>query len=206
MTINRAIIQQMLLNAAHVMEKNADYLSDIDSRFGDGDHGVTIKKIARLIQERVPNWNKESIPVFFNELGMATMEVKGGSAGPLYGTMISGLGALLKEEESELNADGVKRMLQGSLEEMRTITKAKVGDKTMMDALIPAVEAAQNAQGDVLEIWQAAAAAAEEGAKASEQYIAMFGRARSYKEQTIGTPDAGAVSTSLFIRGLAGGI
>jgi dihydroxyacetone kinase-like protein len=196
----------MLINAAKVLEKNADCLSEIDSRFGDGDHGITIKKIAKLIQERVPNWKNESISEFLNDLGMATMEVKGGSAGPLYGTMISGLGVLLKEDESELNADGVKRMLQGSLEEMRIITKAKVGDKTMMDALIPAVEAAQRAQGDVLGIWQAAATAAEEGAKASEQYIAMFGRARSYKEQTIGTPDAGALSTALFIRGLADGI
>ncbi len=206
MTINRAIIQKMLINAAEVLEKNADCLSEIDSRFGDGDHGITIKKIAKLIQERVSSWKNESIPEFLNNLGMATMEVKGGSAGPLYGTMISGLGVLLKEDESELNADGVKRMLQGSLEEMRIITKAKVGDKTMMDALIPAVEAAQKAQGDVLGIWQAAATAAEEGAKASEQYIAMFGRARSYKEQTIGTPDAGALSTALFIRGLADGI
>lgn len=206
MTINRAIIQKMLINAAQVLEENADCLSEIDSRFGDGDHGITIKKIAKLIQERVSSWKNESIPEFLNNLGMATMEVKGGSAGPLYGTMISGLGVLLKEGESELNADGVKRMLQGSLEEMRIITKAKVGDKTMMDALIPAVEAAQKAQGDVLDIWQAAATAAEEGAKASEQYIAMFGRARSYKEQTIGTPDAGALSTALFIRGLADGI
>lgn len=196
----------MLLHAAEVLEQNADELSEIDSRFGDGDHGITIVKIARLIQERVPAWGNESIQTFLDDLGTATMEVKGGSAGPLYGTMIGGLGARLAPDENELDADGAKRMLAGSLEEMQGISSAKVGDKTMMDALIPAVEAAQAAQGDAKSIWEAAATAAEAGAKASEQFISKFGRARSYKEQTIGTPDAGAVSTSLFIRGMAEGI
>ena len=76
----------------------------------------------------------------------------------------------------------------------------------MMDALLPAVEAAQAAEGSPSDILLAAAAAAEAGAVASEQFVSKFGRARSYKEQTIGTPDAGAVSTSLFIRGLAQGL
>ena len=96
--------------------------------------------------------------------------------------------------------------ISGSVEEMEDITTAKVGDKTMMDALIPAVEAAQNAEGDAKAVLNAAAAAAQAGAKASENFVSKFGRARSYKEQTIGTPDAGAVSTSLFITGLAEGI
>ena len=75
----------------------------------------------------------------------------------------------------------------------------------MMDALIPAVEAAQQAAGDIGAVLTAAAEAAEAGAKASEGFVSKFGRARSYKEQTIGTPDAGAVSTALFIRGMAQG-
>lgn len=76
----------------------------------------------------------------------------------------------------------------------------------MMDALIPAVQAAQQTQEDCKAILESAAQAAQEGAKASEQFVSKFGRARSYKEQTIGTPDAGAVSTALFFRGLAQGI
>lgn len=206
MLFNREMVGKMLLHAAEVLEQHADELSEIDSRFGDGDHGITIVKIARLLQERVPAWGEESIQAFLDKLGTAAMEVKGGSAGPLYGTMIGGLGALLGTEENELDADGAKRMLSGSLEEMQGITNAKVGDKTMMDALIPAVEAAQAVQGNAQAVWAAAAAAAEAGAKASEQFISKFGRARSYKEQTIGTPDAGAVSTALFIRGMAEGM
>ena len=76
----------------------------------------------------------------------------------------------------------------------------------MMDALIPAVAAAQEAPDDIIQILKAAAEAAEKGAKDSENYVSKFGRARSYKEQTIGTPDAGAVSTALFFKGLYEGL
>lgn len=206
MILDREALGAMLLQAAKLLEENTQYLSDIDSRFGDGDHGITMGKIAKLIQERVPQWGEDSIKDFLDSLGMAIMEVKGGSAGPLYGTMIGGLGVNLDDDASQVDEAGLKAMFVGCLSEMEDITTAKVGDKTMMDALIPAVQAAQQAQGDCKAILEAAAQAAQEGAKASEQFVSKFGRARSYKEQTIGTPDAGAVSTALFFRGLAQGI
>lgn len=206
MTIDRTGIAAMLTSSANLLAAHTDRLSEIDSRFGDGDHGVTIGKIAKLLLERVLQWDDESIKDFLDDLGMSIMEVKGGSAGPLYGTMISGLAAELEDDETELDANGIKRMFSGCLSEMEDITDAKVGDKTMMDALIPAAEAAKAAQGTPSDILNAAADAAEAGAKASEGFASKYGRARSYKEQTIGTPDAGAVSTALFFRGLAQGI
>lgn len=206
MILDREALGAMLLQAAKLLEENTQYLSDIDSRFGDGDHGITMGKIAKLIQERVPQWGEDSIKDFLDSLGMAIMEVKGGSAGPLYGTMIGGLGVNLDDDASQVDEAGLKAMFAGCLSEMEDITTAKVGDKTMMDALIPAVQAAQQAQGDCKAILEAAAQAAQEGAKASAQFVSKFGRARSYKEQTIGTPDAGAVSTALFFQGLAQGI
>lgn len=206
MNLDRTAVAAMLTSAAQMLAEHTDRLSEIDSRFGDGDHGITIGKIAKLILERVPQWGERDIKDFLDDLGMAIMEVKGGSAGPLYGTLVGGLGAALGAGENELDADGVRRMFSGCLEEMQSITTAKVGDKTMMDALIPAVEAAQTAQGEPKEILLAAAQAGEAGAKASEGFVSKFGRARSYKEQTIGTPDAGAVSTALFLRGLAQGV
>lgn len=206
MILDREALGAMLLQAAKLLEENTQYLSDIDSRFGDGDHGITMGKIAKLIQERVPQWGEDSIKDFLDSLGMAVMEVKGGSAGPLYGTMIGGLGVNLDDDAGQVAEAGLKAMFAGCLSEMEDITTAKVGDKTMMDALIPAVQAAQQAQGDCKAILEAAAQAAQEGAKASEQFVSKFGRARSYKEQTIGTPDAGAVSTALFFQGLAQGI
>ncbi|MBX9035102.1 DAK2 domain-containing protein [Gordonibacter massiliensis (ex Traore et al. 2017)] len=206
--IDRETFGRMLSASARLMLDNADALSDIDSKFGDGDHGITITKIAKLVNERVDAWEDESIKDFLDDLGMAAMAVRGGSAGPLYGTMISGLGADLGDDENELSADSARRMFAGCLVEMQDITNAQVGDKTMMDALIPAVAAAQAVEaspGGAEAVFAAAAEAAANGAKASEGFASKFGRARSYGDATIGTPDAGAVSTSLFFRGLAEG-
>ena len=119
--------------------------------------------------------------------------------------MIGGLAGGIPESGG-IGAGDVKKMLAASLEAMEDITTAKVGDKTMMDALIPAVEAAAQAEGDVPDVLKAAMEAAAQGAKKSEEFVSKFGRAKSYKEQTIGTPDAGAMSTALFFKGLWNGL
>ena len=85
MVLDCRAVAAMLTGAAERLEENADRLSEIDSRFGDGDHGITMRKISRLIREQVPQWGERSISAFLDDLGTAVMEVKGGSAGPLYG-------------------------------------------------------------------------------------------------------------------------
>lgn len=205
MLLSKPEIEKMFHKVAEIWQENKDYLSEIDSRFGDGDHGVTIGKIASLIEKKLAAWEDDDIEEFLEDLGDSTMEIGGGSAGPLYGTLIGGL-------SGPLNGGGaigeglLKEMFTECQSAMEDITNAKVGDKTMMDALIPAVAAAGAAEGDCLAILEAAKEAAARGAKESEQYVSKFGRARSYKEQTIGTPDAGAVSTSLFFAGLCDGL
>lgn len=206
MLLSKPEVVRMFRGVALIWNENKDYLSEIDSRFGDGDHGVTIGKIAGLITRSLDAWDDGDIEKFIQDLGDNTMEIGGGSAGPLYGTMLGGLAEPLSGTGS-IDSTMLKAMFSESLSAMEEITTAKVGDKTMMDALIPAVKAAASSAGDdVMEVLESAAAAAEQGAKASEQYISKFGRARSYKEQTIGTPDAGAVSTALFFRGLCDGL
>ncbi len=202
--IDRDTFKRMLGESARLMLERADELSAIDSRFGDGDHGITVAKIAKVLQEGAAGDDEQPLKNFLDDLGMAAMAVRGGSAGPLYGTMIGGLGVELADDEDAITADAARRMFAGCLAEMRDITAAAVGDKTMMDALVPAVEAAQAcASDDPADVFAAAADAAEAGAAASEGFASKFGRARSYGDATIGTPDAGAVSTSLFLRGLA---
>lgn len=202
MLLKKEELKQMFLGVAEIFKENSAYLSEIDSKFGDGDHGITINKIALLIEKRVREWpDEKSMYDFIDDLGVGTMAINGGSAGPLYGTMIGGLSIPL-DGRDEIDGPMLKAMFTASLSEMRDISTAKVGDKTMMDSLIPAVEAAEQASDEIEDILKAAMEAAAKGSKDSEQYISKFGRARSYKEQTIGTPDAGAVSTALFFEGL----
>ena len=204
MILDREALGAMLLQAAKLLEENTQYLSDIDSRFGDGDHGITMGKIAKLIQERVPQWGEDSIKDFLDSLGMAVMEVKGGSAGPLYGTMIGGLGVNLDDDAGQVDEAGLKAMFAGCLSEMEDITTAKVGDKTMMDALIPAVEAIQACSSDdIKEILEAGAKAALAGAASTVEMKANFGRARNYGERSVGYADSGATSWSCMFESFA---
>ena len=170
-------------------------LTEIDSKFGDADHGITMTKIAAAIEGAVEESQGGILaPV---------MMINGGSAVPLWNTWLDGMQEAAPEGE-EISAGELKEMFRQAYETLFALSKAKVGDKTMMDALIPATEAMQQAGEDEAEIFAAAADAAMAGAEASRNFVSRFGRARSYGEATIGTPDAGAVSMSYFFAGLAG--
>ncbi|MDR3230727.1 MAG: dihydroxyacetone kinase subunit L [Synergistaceae bacterium] len=194
----------MFRSVALLWQNNTARLGEIDSRFGDGDHGVTIGKMAALILSRLDEWRDESIRSFIENLGSGFMEIGGGSAGPLYGTLVGGFAEALSGE-TEVDAATLKAMFAAGRDALFDITKARVGDKTMMDALIPAVEAAQQAENDVLSVLRASASAADQGVRDTENMVSKFGRARSYGDKTLGTPDVGAVSTALLFEGLSQG-
>jgi dihydroxyacetone kinase-like protein len=128
--------------------------------------------------------------------------INGGSAVPLWYTYLDGLSQGAPETDS-LSAGELQAMFEKGLQNLSEISKARVGDKTMMDALIPATEAMNAQAASAQELFAAAAAAAEQGSERTKNVASRFGRARSYGEQTIGTPDAGAVSAAAFMRGLA---
>lgn len=186
-----------------LMSSNKALLTEIDAKFGDGDHGITIEKIAHVIEKISNEWvdTDADLKSLFTGIGKGVMNVNGGSAGPLYGTYFEGLGEEL-QDEVDTDAALLKVILKSGLTELQYLSTAKVGDKTMMDTLIPATEAALDAPDDITAIVTAAKEAALKGAKESENYISKFGRARSYKEKTIGTPDAGAQSCTYIFTGL----
>ena len=191
-----------LQNACAAVAAAEQELSDIDARFGDADHGLTMSKIAGAISGAV-SASEGGIQSMLDDAAMAVMELNGGSAVPLWNTWLDGLqeGAA---EGDEISIEGLKDMFAHALSALEDISRAKVGDKTMMDALIPATEAVGAYEGsDEAGLFAAAAAAAAEGAENSKNFVSKFGRAKSYGEQTIGTPDAGAVSMACFFRGLA---
>jgi len=197
-------ISYVLLVSADILKKNSNYFCIIDSKFGDGDHGITIEKIADKIQLCVKNWNDETFYEFMNHLGFEIMQVNGGSAGPLWGMLFQGFSQAFKDEDT-MTPQQLKKGFREALREMKDLTPADIGDKTMMDTLIPAVEAADEAKDDILLILKSIEQGGKAGMEATKSFIAKYGRAKSYGEQTIGTPDAGAVSLYLFFKGLLEG-
>ena len=174
-------------------------LTEIDSRFGDADHGLTMTKIAKAISAAAEAADG-GIQAMLDD---AAMSLNGGSAVPLWNTWLDGMQEEAPEGE-EIDVAGIKAIFAKAFEEIDDMSGAKVGDKTMMDALIPASEAIAAYEGDSEdELFAAAAKAAAEGAENSKNFVSKFGRAKSYGTQTIGTPDAGATSMAYFFRGLA---
>ena len=121
MNIRKRELTRMFNKAADYLDRAAGELGDIDSRFGDGDHGVTMQKIAGLIRRETEGWDHAGIKEFIELVGNGVMAIGGGSAGPLYGTLIGGL-ALDLDEEPEIDGPTLKKMLSRALAEMEDIT------------------------------------------------------------------------------------
>lgn len=191
-----------LKNACARVRSAEQELTDIDAKFGDADHGLTMAKIAGAIEQAVEE-SEGSIQEMLDDAAMAVMMLNGGSAVPLWNTWLDGMQEGAPDAE-EVDVAGIQAIFAKAFEELDDMSGAKVGDKTMMDALIPASEAIAAYTGsDEKELFAAAAQAAAQGAENSKNFVSKFGRARSYGEKTIGTPDAGAVSMSYFFQGLA---
>ena len=177
-------------------------LTEIDAKFGDADHGFTMAKVCNAIIAAMEE-SDGGIQTLLDDAAMAVMAINGGSAVPLWNTWLDGMQEAAPEAE-EIDVAGIKAIFAKAFEELDEMSGAKVGDKTMMDALIPATEAIAAYEGDSeAELFAQAAAAAAAGAENSKNFPSKYGRAKSYGAKTIGTPDAGAMSMSKFFEGLA---
>ena len=189
-----------LQNACAAVTAAEQELTEIDSRFGDADHGLTMSKIAKAVSAAAGE-SEGGIQAMLDDAAMAVLN--GGSAVPLWNTWLDGLQEEAPEG-NEIDTAGIQAIFAKALKALSDMSGAKVGDKTMMDALIPASQAIAAYSGsDEAGLFDAAAQAALQGAEASKQFVSKFGRAKSYGEQTIGTPDAGAASMAYFFQGLA---
>lgn len=191
-----------LKSACSAVGEAEEELTEIDSRFGDADHGLTMTKIAGAIFGAVDR-TEGGVQTMLDDAACAVMTLNGGSAVPLWNTWLDGMQEAAPEG-GEIDVPGLQAVFAKGLEELSDMSGAQVGDKTMMDALIPASEAIAAYEGtDESGLFTAAAQAAMEGAEATRQFVSKFGRAKSYGEKTIGTPDAGAMSMAYFFQGLA---
>ena len=190
----------MLDNALKNIKEREDEFSKLDAVIGDGDHGQAIVTAMSAIVATAQKGTE--FKAMLNDMGFDVMLQVSGSTSTLLGAFFLGMSD--HASGTELDAAGVKAMFAGGLANVQKQTKAQKGDKTMMDALIPASEAIAAYEGDsVNALFAAAAKAAAEGAENSKNFVSKFGRAKSYGTKTIGTPDAGAASMACFFRGLA---
>jgi phosphoenolpyruvate---glycerone phosphotransferase subunit DhaL len=173
------------------VKERADEFSRLDAVTGDGDHGTAI--VQALVSSVAMAEKGIEFKTMLNEMGFNVMMQTGGSTSTLFGALILGMSD--HAEGTELDCQQVVRMFQGGLEGVQKQTKAGRGDKTMMDALIPAIDAMVASDcNDIRQLFAVAAEAAEQGAMATIDMKANFGRARNYGERSIGTADAGALS------------
>ena len=200
--LTKAEFAQRLKNACLSVIAAEAELTEIDAKFGDADHGFTMAKVCNAIIAAVDEADG-GIQTILDDAAMAVMAINGGSAVPLWNTWLDGMQEGAPEAE-EVDVSGIKAIFAKAFEELDEMSGAKVGDKTMMDALIPASEAIAAYEGDSeAELFTLAAAAAAAGAENSRNFPSKFGRAKSYGTKTIGTPDAGAMSMAKFFEGLA---
>lgn len=198
----------MLCGGAAAIRENHELLSKLDSVGGNGDHGTTMVRAMGHLDKAVDAAAGGNMAAMLHNVGWAILGVDGGATGPLLGTLFMGLSEGVAGRES-LDAPALAAAFAGALAKVRTQTKAQPGDKTMIDALLPAVEAmsrAAEAGAGVAAVLENGAAAAEQGALATKDMQARFGRAKNIKEKSIGTQDPGATSVSLLFRGFAKGI
>ena len=192
--------KRMLRNALKNITERADEFSQLDAVLGDGDHGTAITQaMSVIVQDAEKGTEFKSM---LNDMGFNVMLAISGSTSTLLGGFFLGMSD--HAEGTELDAAAVKKMFAGGLAGVEKQTKAKPGDKTMMDALVPAVEAMQAVEGDdVKALFVAAAEAAVKGAEATKQMQAKFGRARNYGERSIGSADSGATSWACMFQSFA---
>ena len=190
---------------AHRIVENRGYLSDIDGLIGDGDHGVNMAKGFSLAAERLRG-EPQSLTVSLATLGDVLMTEIGGSMGPLYGMMFSGFADALDGVE-EIDAAAFERMLRHGLEEVQSIGDAKVGDKTLVDAFAPALQAfsATAKRESFAAALDALVVAAEKGRDSTIDLVAKIGRASRLGERSRGVLDPGATSCAIILRSFAEG-
>ncbi|QQA41418.1 dihydroxyacetone kinase subunit DhaL [Pelagovum pacificum] len=194
------LFRAAMLKVADRISAEKDQLSRLDGAIGDGDHGVTMDVGWRAVREALESSEDKTISAMCRRIAASFLDAVGASAGPLYA---SGFLAAGKAVDDRLNLDAGASALwvRGMRDGIVTRGGAEPGDKTMVDAWAPAADAASGES--VAEVFARAAAAADEGAKATEPMVARFGRAAKLGDRSIGHPDPGAVSTAMILEELA---
>jgi phosphoenolpyruvate---glycerone phosphotransferase subunit DhaL len=202
-TVDYAAMVAWLHRFAAVIDEHRGELVRLDTAIGDGDHGTNMDRGMRKAVEKVDALEGGDIGALLKAVGMALVSSVGGAAGPLYGTLFLQMGTATAGA-TDIDAAGFASALDAGVKGVQARGKAQAGDKTMVDALLPAAAALREAQSaGVAEAVQRATAAAEEGMKATIPMEARKGRASYLGPRSVGHQDPGATSSYLLLRSAA---
>ncbi len=201
-------LKKILLGAVDAIQKNHERLSQMDTLIGDGDHGITMLRAMNNVKAAVDNFHGDDLKGLLNDAGWGLLNVDGGATGPLFGSLFLGMSEALTDQRT-MDGPTLARVFEAGLEELSKQTTAKPGDKTMVDALVPAVNAIRKSadEGDEpLQMLAKASDAAMQGAVSTKDFRARFGRAKNQGDRTIGVQDPGATSTAFIFQGMHDGL
>ncbi|MBS1474190.1 MAG: dihydroxyacetone kinase subunit L [Massilimaliae sp.] len=203
-TIKQSDGKVILMAMVKAIQENKAYLGEVDGLIGDGDHGMNMNKGFSVFEERFGG-EDFTLSDGLNSLAMILMNEIGGSMGPIYGTIFMEM-ADSAEEKDELTVADVRDMLQSGMDGLFDIVDARVGDKTLVDTLSPAVEAlsaAAESGSEMDDAMQALKEAATSGRDSTKDLVAKYGRSSRLGERSKGVLDAGATSCCLLLCAIA---
>ncbi len=191
--------------SAELLAENRDYLTQLDAAIGDADHGANMDRGFRAVLQKLPTVADKDIGTVLKTVGMTLVSTVGGAGGPLYGTFFMQAGTATSGKDA-LEPEDWAKALEAAVNGVINRGKASPGDKTMVDALLPALEALRSALNDgapLAEALRRSAAAAEQGMKDTIPLVARKGRASYLGERSAGHQDPGATSSHLLLRAAA---
>jgi dihydroxyacetone kinase-like protein len=189
-------LRGLLLAVAADLTRHSEEIRELDAKVGDGDLGVTVELMSKALIEFAESSPETDIGRLLMQCGMAVNRANPSTFGTIVASGLMGGGKAVAGKASADIADWVA-ISEGAIESIKSRGKASVGDKTLLDALVPAVEALKAEWGkgsDERTAMRAAARAAEEGMKATVGMIAKCGKARAFQEKSVGVQDGGATA------------
>jgi dihydroxyacetone kinase-like protein len=199
--VSTAGLDQWVRAFAELVADNKDSLTDLDAAIGDGDHGANMDRGMRAAVAALDDTKPGTPAALFNKVGMTVVSTVGGASGPLFGTMFLRMGGALGDT-AEVSLSQLAAALRAGLGGVVARGKAEPGDKTMYDALAPAVDALETAASaglDKADALKLALAAAENGRDATTPMLARKGRASYLGERSVGHQDPGATTVALLM-------
>ena len=199
---DKAKVLEILDRVIQDMDEQKLFLTELDNVIGDGDHGINMDRGFQAVKKQMPTYADLEVDGILKDVGKQLMKVVGGSAGPLYGSAFKKAGVYLKGK-TEVSMDDFIGMMDTAIEQIQKLGHAVEGEKTMLDAMIPATKAMKEsyaADGDYKKALEAGVAAAEAGVEYTKTIIATKGRASYLGERSIGHQDPGATSFTLMLK------